>query len=111
MSSVFYIFKKRTFFRIFSLQTDVRYAIIIPEHLFDFLSGDFVDMYEKLCILVDAAKYDVACTSSGSSRAGRKDGIGSAVEGGICHSFTADGRCISLLKVLMSNACSYDCQK
>ena len=110
MSSIFYIFKKRTFFRIFSLQTDVRYAIIIPEHLFDFLGGDFVDMYEKLCILADAAKYDVACTSSGSSRAGRKDGIGSAVEGGICHSFTADGRCISLLKVLMSNACSYDCQ-
>lgn len=69
-----------------------------------------MDMYEKLCILTDAAKYDVACTSSGSSRAGKRDGIGSAVAAGICHSFSADGRCISLLKVLMSNACSYDCQ-
>lgn len=69
-----------------------------------------MDIYEKLCILTDAAKYDVACTSSGSARSGAKDGIGSAVPAGICHSFSSDGRCISLLKVLMSNACSYDCK-
>lgn len=69
-----------------------------------------MDMREKLEILTDSAKYDVACTSSGAARGGRKDGIGSAVSCGICHSFSADGRCISLLKVLMSNACCYDCQ-
>ncbi len=69
-----------------------------------------MDIREKLEILTDSAKYDVACTSSGAARGGRKDGIGSAVSCGICHSFSADGRCISLLKVLMSNACCYDCQ-
>ncbi len=69
-----------------------------------------MDIREKLEILTDSAKYDVACTSSGAARGGRKDGIGSAVNCGICHSFSADGRCISLLKVLMSNACCYDCQ-
>ena len=69
-----------------------------------------MDIREKLEILSDSAKYDVACTSSGAARGGRKDGIGSAVSCGICHSFSADGRCISLLKVLMSNACCYDCQ-
>ena len=69
-----------------------------------------MDIREKLEILTDSAKYDVACTSSGAARGGRKNGIGSAVSCGICHSFSADGRCISLLKVLMSNACCYDCQ-
>ena len=69
-----------------------------------------MDIREKLEILTDSAKYDVACTSSGAARGGRKDGIGSAVSCGICHSLSADGRCISLLKVLMSNACCYDCQ-
>ena len=68
-----------------------------------------MDVMEKLAILTDAAKYDAACTSSGSSRRPRRDGIGSAVACGICHSFAADGRCISLLKVLLSNACAYDC--
>ncbi|MBQ2955349.1 MAG: putative DNA modification/repair radical SAM protein [Clostridia bacterium] len=68
-----------------------------------------MDTMEKLTILTDAAKYDVACTSSGTDRAGRRGGIGNAVACGICHSFSADGRCISLLKVLMSNACCYDC--
>lgn len=68
-----------------------------------------MDVYEKLEILTDAAKYDVACTSSGTDRAPGKDGIGSAVAAGICHSFAGDGRCISLLKVLMTNACTYDC--
>ena len=63
----------------------------------------------KLEILSDAAKYDVACTSSGSSRVAEKGKLGSASSGGICHSFTPDGRCVSLLKVLMTNVCAYDC--
>ena len=65
---------------------------------------------EKLTILTDAAKYDVACTSSGIDRRGKTGQLGSAVKMGICHSFASDGRCISLLKVLMTNACIYDCQ-
>ncbi len=69
-----------------------------------------MDVLEKLSILTDAAKYDVACTSSGVDRAGKSGMIGSASAAGICHSFAADGRCISLLKVLMSNACVYDCK-
>jgi putative DNA modification/repair radical SAM protein len=64
---------------------------------------------EKLEVLADAARYDVSCSSSGSSRAGSKDGLGNAVKAGVCHSFTQDGRCISLLKVLMTNHCIYDC--
>ncbi len=68
-----------------------------------------MDLMQKLTVLTDAAKYDVACTSSGVNRAGKAGGIGSAVACGICHSFAADGRCISLLKVLMSNMCAYDC--
>ena len=66
-------------------------------------------LMDKLRILTDAAKYDVACTSSGLDRKGQAGGLGSAVACGICHSFAADGRCISLLKVLMSNACAYNC--
>lgn len=65
---------------------------------------------EKLNILSDAAKYDVACTSSGVSRRGKKGYLGNSVAAGVCHSFAADGRCISLLKILMSNACVYDCK-
>lgn len=68
-----------------------------------------VDVWSKLRILSDAAKYDAACTSSGASRKGG-GGLGNAVACGICHSFAADGRCISLLKVLMSNACVNDCK-
>lgn len=64
---------------------------------------------EKLTILTEGAKYDVACTSSGAERPGNK-GLGSALAAGCCHSFSADGRCISLLKVLMTNSCIYDCQ-
>lgn len=64
---------------------------------------------EKLTILADSAKYDVACTSSGSSRGGQAGGIGSCYAPGCCHTFTADGRCVSLLKVLYSNVCTYDC--
>ncbi len=69
-----------------------------------------MDVLEKLAILSDAAKYDVSCSSSGVDRGGQGGKIGSAAACGICHSFAADGRCISLLKVLMSNACVYDCK-
>ncbi len=65
---------------------------------------------EKLRILTDAAKYDVACTSSGSERNGSGTGMGNAIKAGICHSFSADGRCISLLKILFTNHCIYDCK-
>lgn len=68
-----------------------------------------MNISKKLEILTDAAKYDVACTSSGVDRAGKRGSLGSATAVGICHTFAADGRCISLLKVLMSNACAYDC--
>lgn len=67
------------------------------------------DLMEKLAILTDAAKYDVACTSSGVDRKGKGHGIGNSVAAGICHSFAGDGRCISLLKILMSNHCVYNC--
>lgn len=65
---------------------------------------------DKLEILTDAAKYDVACTSSGVDRKGNGRDMGSCIAAGICHSFSADGRCISLLKILMSNECVYDCK-
>lgn len=68
-----------------------------------------MDALEKLKILADAAKYDVACTSSGVDRSSKGGMIGNCAAAGICHSFAADGRCISLLKVLMSNACVYNC--
>ena len=70
-----------------------------------------MELLEKLSILSDAAKYDVACTSSGSSRNNTSpQALGNALKGGICHSFTADGRCVSLLKILLSNVCAYDCE-
>lgn len=65
---------------------------------------------EKLRILSDAAKYDVSCSSSGSSRKNSNNGLGNAAINGICHSWSADGRCISLLKILMTNYCIYDCK-
>ena len=65
---------------------------------------------DKLTILSDAAKYDVACTSSGVSRSGKKGHLGNSVAAGVCHAFSSDGRCISLLKILMSNSCIYDCK-
>ena len=68
-----------------------------------------MDMMDKLTILADAAKYDAACTSSGVVRGGMRGGIGSASNSGCCHTFSADGRCVSLLKVLMTNHCCYDC--
>ena len=69
-----------------------------------------MELLEKLKILGDSAKYDAACTSSGVDRGGNIDGIGNAASCGICHSFAADGRCISLLKVLMTNYCMFDCK-
>lgn len=65
---------------------------------------------QRLKILTDGAKYDVSCSSSGSKRKNTADGIGNAAFGGICHSFTQDGRCISLLKILMTNDCVFDCK-
>ena len=69
-----------------------------------------MELGEKLEILADSAKYDVACTSSGVDRPGQRGSLGSCAAAGICHAFTPDGRCVSLLKVLYSNACSYDCR-
>ena len=69
-----------------------------------------MSLYDKLNILSDAAKYDVACTSSGVDRRGDGTGIGNCEAGGICHSFSADGRCISLLKILFTNECIFDCK-
>ena len=66
-------------------------------------------LMDKLTILADSAKYDVACTSSGNGRRGDGKGMGNCVEAGICHSFSADGRCISLLKILLTNECVFDC--
>lgn len=64
---------------------------------------------EKLEILADAAKYDVSCSSSGSTRKNTKDGLGNSTGMGICHSYTEDGRCVSLLKILLTNHCIFDC--
>ena len=70
-----------------------------------------MELLDKLEILTDAAKYDAACTSSGLDRQGRRGGrIGSTMAPGCCHTFSADGRCVTLLKVLLGNACAYDCQ-
>lgn len=69
-----------------------------------------MSIYDKLNILTDAAKYDVACTSSGVSRKNDGTGMGNCKLSGICHSFSADGRCISLLKILFTNECIYDCK-
>ena len=68
-----------------------------------------MNVIEKLEILADAAKNDVACTSSGVQRAGKAGQLGAATQAGCCHSFTPDGRCVTLLKVLMTNVCVYDC--
>ena len=70
---------------------------------------DFQSLLEKLSVLAESARYDVSCSSSGSSRAAKSGSLGTAATCGICHSFTEDGRCISLLKTLMTNDCAYDC--
>lgn len=71
---------------------------------------DSMSLSEKLHILSDAAKYDVACTSSGVNRKNNGKGMGNCIAPGICHSFSADGRCISLLKILYTNECVFDCK-
>ena len=68
-----------------------------------------MDTYSKLGILAEAARYDAACTSSGVDRGAVSGRVGTTRAAGCCHAFTSDGRCVTLLKVLMSNACSYDC--
>ena len=69
-----------------------------------------MSLQEKLNILSDAAKYDVACTSSGVDRKNNGKGVGNSVASGICHTFSSDGRCISLLKILFTNECVFDCR-
>lgn len=76
----------------------------------EYLVSNEMTMMDKLQILSDAAKYDVACTSSGVERKGNGRDMGNCLAGGICHSFSADGRCISLLKILFTNECIYDCK-
>ena len=66
-------------------------------------------LMDKLTILADSAKYDVACTSSGVDRKGNGHGMGNSIAPGICHTFSADGRCISLLKILFTNECIFRC--
>jgi len=68
-----------------------------------------MNIQQKLEILADAAKYDASCASSGAKRAGNGQGIGHSDGMGICHSYTPDGRCVSLLKILLTNFCTYDC--
>ena len=75
-----------------------------------YLEMIFLDIFEKLKILSDSAKYDASCSSSGSNRRNSYSGIGNGNISGICHSWGADGRCISLLKILFTNACIYDCK-
>lgn len=69
-----------------------------------------MELEEKVALLAEGAKYDVSCSSSGSRRKGPAGGLGSVHKAGICHSWSEDGRCISLLKILLSNNCSYDCR-
>ncbi len=69
----------------------------------------FERVKEKLNILADAAKYDVSCSSSGSKRTNINKGLGNSSGMGICHSYTEDGRCVSLLKILLTNYCIFDC--
>lgn len=90
------------------LHIDFSNKCFYNEHMFE-ISSDLTTK-EKLEILADAAKYDVACTSSGVDRKGKKGFLGNSEACGVCHSFGADGRCISLLKVLFTNHCVYDCK-
>src|SRR3954453_4304161 len=70
-----------------------------------------MDLQQKLAILADAAKYDASCASNGGAKRSSSDskGIGNVTGAGICHSYTPDGRCVSLLKILLTNICIYDC--
>ena len=68
-----------------------------------------MNVTEKIGVLADAAKYDASCSTSGSARRNTPGGLGNGAVGGICHAWSSDGRCVALLKVLLSNACAYDC--
>ena len=68
-----------------------------------------MDINDRIRVLTEGAKFDVSCSSSGSSTSSAKGNLGNCAAAGICHSFTADGRCVSLLKMLMTNYCEYDC--
>lgn len=83
--------------------------IVSLQPKFKFLGMSFLRVQEKLNILADAAKYDVSCSSSGSNRANTNKGLGNASASGICHTYTEDGRCVSLLKILLTNHCIFDC--
>ncbi len=85
-------------------------GIAMTQHTSISIHREDMGIKEKLGILADAAKYDVACTSSGVDRRNQGSGMGNSIAAGICHSFSSDGRCISLLKILMSNECIYDCK-
>lgn len=93
---------------ILTYRTYVRTICVEGEHMYEITQPMSLD--KKLEILSDAAKYDVACTSSGVDRRGEKGSLGNSCSAGICHAFAADGRCISLLKILMTNHCIYDCK-
>lgn len=98
---------------VFMIERIIRGQVHV-EHLFAAVYNmgmeNFDEVMAKLKILTDAAKYDVSCSSSGSERRGKDGHIGSSAAMGICHSWSADGRCISLLKVLYTNNCVYDCE-
>lgn len=91
--------------------TETRLAPKERPYMIDYIGQkDVKTINRKLEILSDAAKYDVSCSSSGVGRRGDGTGIGNTAAAGICHSFSADGRCISLLKILFTNECIYDCK-
>ena len=92
------------------MQINVRNICFFKRDEVNDMTGADNSLERKLKILADAAKYDVACTSSGSSRRGKKGHLGNAVSAGICHTFSSDGRCVSLLKILFSNDCIFDCK-
>lgn len=113
----FFVQKLAVFFSCI-LFPDVVFSFYRTYVLFYFLiGGDHIQMkiqqnmslMEKLTILSDAAKYDVACTSSGVDRSGNGIGLGNSISCGICHTFSADGRCVSLLKILFTNECIFNC--
>ena len=112
----FFVQKLAVFFSCI-LFPDVVFSFYRTYVLFYLIGGDHIQMkiqqnmslMEKLTILSDAAKYDVACTSSGVDRGGDGIGLGNSISCGICHTFSADGRCVSLLKILFTNECIFNC--
>ena len=90
--------------------TELRERVTSENNILESFTQRRQTIMDKLKILTDAAKYDVSCSSSGVERKGNGRDIGTCSAAGICHSFSADGRCISLLKILFSNECAYDCK-